>query len=274
MANDIVTYEINGDEIKLSPSIVQQFVTKGNGEISQVEAVNFMQLCRFTKLNPFLNEVYLIKFGDSPAQMITAKEALAKRASRQPDYEGITSGLVTVDKNGNVNRREGQILYPGEQLLGAWAKVIREKFAYPIYVEVAFSEYDTGKFNWKKMPANMIDKVAQAKALRQAYPDELGGMYIEEEPSIDELKDVTADKNGDPVTFEHTTEYTEPTDTIEDKIKSLKKYIKENHSDFKTIKSIEEHIGNKLGVDYKDLKELKILSELLLIEKEIIPNEG
>lgn len=191
-------YQAGGNEVKLSPNIVQQFITKGNGNITREEAINFMQLCKYAELNPFLNEAYLIKFGNQPAQMVTSKEALLKRANRQVDYKGMTSGIVVIAGE-EVKHKEGQLLYPNEKLLGGWAKVKRGDFEDPIYVEVAFEEYNTGKSTWAKMPANMINKVAEAAALRKAYPEQLGAMYTEEEPSINELetagvKDVTNKK--------------------------------------------------------------------------------
>lgn len=181
-------YQAGGNEVKLSPNIVQQFITKGNGKITKEEAINFMQLCRYAELNPFLNEAYLIKFGSQPAQMVTSKEALLKRANRQTDYKGMTSGIVVISGD-EVKQKEGQLLYPNEKLLGGWARVKRGDFDDPIYVEVAFEEYNTGKSTWAKMPANMINKVAEAAALRKAYPEQLGALYTEEEPSAHDLKE-------------------------------------------------------------------------------------
>lgn len=186
--NQEVSYTSGGQEITLTPSVVAQFVTKGNGQISMVEAVNFMNLCKYSGLNPFLNEAYLIKFGSQPAQMVVSKEVVLKRASRESTYEGMTSGIITVDQENKVHHRKGQLVYPGEKLFGAWAEVYRSDYKNPIYSEVSLSEYNTGKSTWKKMPSNMINKVAQNKALREAYPDQLGAMYTEEEPTPDELQ--------------------------------------------------------------------------------------
>jgi phage recombination protein Bet len=94
MTTQMVTYKANNQEIKLSEGIVQQFVTKGNGQISQQEAVNFIQLCRYAELNPFLNEAYLIKFGTQPAQMVVGKETYMKRANRNQNFDGYEAGIV------------------------------------------------------------------------------------------------------------------------------------------------------------------------------------
>ena len=40
--------------------------------------------------------------------------------------------------------------------------------------------------NWQKMPATMIRKVALVQALREAIPEEFGGLYSPEEMPIDD----------------------------------------------------------------------------------------
>lgn len=183
-----MVYNAGGQEVKLSPSIVQQFIIKGQASITQEEAVNFMQLCKYSELNPFLNEAYLIKYGSSPAQMVVSKEAIMKRANRQPDYNGFKAGVI-IEKDGELVYRTGQFATKQETLLGGWAKVYRKGIDMPFEIEVSLSEYNTGKSMWAKMPANMIRKVALVNALREAYPEALGAMYSEDEPTPAELKE-------------------------------------------------------------------------------------
>lgn len=175
-----VEFEVNNEIVALSPSIVQQFVTKGNDKISKEEAVNFMMLCKYAKLNPFLNEAYLIKFDGTPAQMIVSKEAFLKRAQRHPKFNGYKAGIVVL-RNENIVKKDGQTLYPNEQLLAGWAEVYRKDIDYPVYVEVSLQEYSTGKSTWRTKPATMIRKVALVNALRETFPEDLGAMYTEEE---------------------------------------------------------------------------------------------
>lgn len=175
-----VEFEVNNEIVALSPSIVQQFVTKGNDKISKEEAVNFMMLCKYAKLNPFLNEAYLIKFEGTPAQMIVSKEAFLKRAQRHPKFNGYKAGIVVL-RNEDIVKKDGQTLYPNEQLLAGWAEVYRKDIDYPVYVEVSLQEYSTGKSTWRTKPATMIRKVALVNALRETFPEDLGAMYTEEE---------------------------------------------------------------------------------------------
>lgn len=51
----------------------------------------------------------------------------------------------------------------------------------PFSAKVRLSEYNTGYNNWKTMPETMIAKVAEAHALRKAFPQELSGIYTDDE---------------------------------------------------------------------------------------------
>ncbi|HJG95079.1 MAG TPA: phage recombination protein Bet [Enterococcus faecalis] len=201
MANEL-TYTAGGQEIKLSPDSVSQFVTKGNGKITREEAYNFIQLCRYAELNPFLNEAYIVKFGNQPAQMITGKEAFMKRAERQKSYNGFKAGIVVFNSKGEIEEREGTIIIDGkEQLLGGWAIVFRKDRDNEYKVTINFDEFAKRKSNgelqstWQSMPANMIRKSALVNALREAYPDQLGAMYTEDEPNLTEVQAVKEEKN-------------------------------------------------------------------------------
>ena len=201
MANEL-TYTAGGQEVKLSPDSVSQFVTKGNGKITREEAYNFIQLCRYAELNPFLNEAYIVKFGNQPAQMITGKEAFMKRAERQKSYNGFKAGIVVFNGKGEIEEREGTIIIDGkEQLLGGWAIVYRKDRDNEYKVTINFDEFAKRKNNgelqstWQSMPANMIRKSALVNALREAYPDQLGAMYTEDEPNLTEVQAVKEEKN-------------------------------------------------------------------------------
>ena len=79
------------------------------------------------------------------------------------------------------------MMLPGEKLVGGWCRVCIEGYDAPMYDEVSFAEYNTGKSNWVKIPATMIRKVAICHALREAFPEDLGGLYGSEE--MDQARD-------------------------------------------------------------------------------------
>lgn len=148
----------------------------------QKEVSLFLQLCKSQRLNPFVKDAYLVKYGSNPAQMITNYQVFNRRACRNENYAGIENGVVVL-RNGEIVHKDGSAVYKaaGETLLGGWAKVYFKDNRKPAYAEVALDDYSTGKSNWSKMPGVMIEKCAKAAAWRLAFPDDFQGMYVSEE---------------------------------------------------------------------------------------------
>lgn len=171
-----------GRNVEITPEDVKRHLC-ANANDSEVAL--FLELCKAQRLNPFIKDAYLVKYGNAPASIITGKEVFTKRANANPNFEGMEHGVVFMRKGPQgvtVDKREGAAVYKaaGETLLGGWARVF-VKGKKPFYCELALEEYSTGKSNWAKMPAVMIDKCAQVAALRLAFPDQFQGLYAAEE---------------------------------------------------------------------------------------------
>ena len=171
-----------GRNVQITPEDVKRHLCN-NANDSEVAL--FLELCKAQRLNPFIKDAYLVKYGNGPASIITGKEVFTKRANANPNFEGMEHGVVFMRKDARgvtVDKREGAAVYKaaGETLLGGWARVY-VKGKKPFYCELALEEYSTGKSNWAKMPAVMIDKCAQVAALRLAFPDQFQGLYAAEE---------------------------------------------------------------------------------------------
>ena len=223
----VVNYQLpSGENMSLDAQTVKSYLVNGQGHLSDQEVMMFMNLCKFQKLNPFLKECYCIKYSDNdPATIVTGKEAFLKRAESHPDYRGKEDGVIVVDKAGNVVERKGALVLPSDKLVGGWAKVYRKGYEKPIEVAVSLEEYIGKKKdgspnqNWAGRPATMIRKVAIVQALREAFPQNLGGMYTEEEvdagktePAIDVEKvyDINeAEEPRDAIIVEATVEPTQ-----------------------------------------------------------------
>ncbi len=173
------TYEVNGETVKLSPSIIKKYLVRGNKEVNDQEIMMFLSLCKYQKLNPFLNEAYLVKFGGD-AQIIVGKEAFMKRAESNAKYKGIEAGII-VERNNELHEIEGAVKLKNDVLIGGWAKVYRADRDIPVVSKVSVEEYDKKQSTWKQMPLTMIRKTAIVNALREAFPENLGAMYTEEE---------------------------------------------------------------------------------------------
>lgn len=178
--NKPVVYEVNGQEVKLTGGMVKSYLTRGNDSVSEQEIVMFINLCKYQKLNPFLNEAYLVKFKGAPAQLITSKEAYMKRAFEHPKFDGMRAGII-VQRGEQTLELEGSFSLPGDQLLGGWAEVYVKEKKHPYVTKINLEEFDKGQSTWKKMPKTMIRKTALVQALREAFPDKLGAMYTDEE---------------------------------------------------------------------------------------------
>lgn len=181
--NKPVVYEVNGQEVKLTGTMVKNYLTRGNDDVTEQELVMFINLCKYQKLNPFLNEAYLVKFKGAPAQIITSKEAYMKRAFEHPKFEGIRAGIIVQRGEGTLEL-EGSFSLPGDVLLGGWAEVYVQDKRFPYVTKINVDEFTKGQATWKNMPKTMIRKTAMVQALREAFPDKLGAMYTDDEPII------------------------------------------------------------------------------------------
>lgn len=187
-----ITYQVAGQDVTLSYQIVRDFLTKGSGNVSDQDLTQFISICKYNQLNPFLNEAYLVKFGTTPAQMIVSKEALMKRAEACENYDGIEGGVIVV-RDGEVLELHGCFKLDSDKLVGGWAKVYRKDRKYPFVARVCLDEYDKKQSVWNEKKSTMISKVAKVQALREAFPAQLGAMYTAEERGIQDIpyEDVT-----------------------------------------------------------------------------------
>jgi phage recombination protein Bet len=181
-------FNVNGEEVKLTGSIVKTYLTRGDDTVSDQEVVMFINLCKYQKLNPFLNEAFLVKFKGSPAQVITAKEAYMKKAERNEDFEGFKAGLI-VQRDNEIMEIEGSFALKTDIVLGGWAEVYKKNRKFPYVAKVSLEEYNKGKSTWAQKPKTMIRKTAIVQALREAFPEDLGDLYTEEEQGVP-IKDV------------------------------------------------------------------------------------
>lgn len=184
----VVKYDAGGVEIKLDPETVKNYLVRGNGNVTDQEVLFFIRTCQAQKLNPLVyGEVYLIKFGSDPAQLVIGKETYMKRAFKNPNYNGMKSGIV-VQRGDSIVQKEGTCLYPSEVLLGGWCRVFHELNGKDVetFKEVSLGEYQKMKdgrpmANWGSKPCTMIEKVAVSQAVRAAFPDDYQGLYTAEE---------------------------------------------------------------------------------------------
>lgn len=219
MSNELtVTYKVDDQEIKLTPKIVQDYLVGTTAQITMPEFKLFTELCKVRKLNPFLREAYLIKYSNNqPASIVVGKDAILKRAVLNPHYNGMKSGIIVLNDKGELTERKGTFKLDNEQLVGGWAEVFRKDWENSIYCSVSLSEAIQKKgngepnSNWSKQPATMIEKVAKVRALREAFVEDLSGMYEAEEMNVELPKGEVEQ----PIVVEETEKKNDPFDILD-----------------------------------------------------------
>lgn len=192
----VVEYQVNGANVRLSPNIVRNYLTNGDGDVTDQEVAMFINLCKYQGLNPLIKDAYLIKYGNQAATIVTSKDAIMKRAMRNEKYAGHQAGVIVLNKDtGEMEYRTGAFTLPGEHLIGGWARTYVKGYDVPIESAVSFDEYagrkNDGSLNkmWASKPGVMIRKVALVTSLREAFPEQLQGMHASEE--FGEIEDTT-----------------------------------------------------------------------------------
>ncbi|MCP4989371.1 MAG: phage recombination protein Bet [Colwellia sp.] len=166
--NSITKYVTDHGNVELSPEIIKSYLVPPDSKITEQEIGFFLQMCKFQKLNPFMKEIYIVKYGNFPAAFIVAKDTFLRRAKKNETYKGHTVGISEDGKT-------------------AFAEVYVDGFEVPIRCEVDYDEYvaknSKGEVNkmWTEKPRTMLKKVALVQTLREAFPQDLCGLYERDE---------------------------------------------------------------------------------------------
>jgi len=182
------------DKVKLSVKIVQQYIaipTRSKATCSERDAVRFMALCVARRLSPFEGDCFLQGYDtvNGPSfELITAYQALIKRAEIHPRFDGLKSGVIVRDnKEGPLKDLVGDFYLDEQELLGGWAYLKLKDISIPMEDRVKLKTFqkvnDQGQpqARWKIDPGGMIVKCAEASCLRRAFPTMCGGLYLRQE---------------------------------------------------------------------------------------------
>ena len=128
------------------------------------EFKKLLYLSQVWQLDPMLREIWLVKFGNSPAQIYAGRDGFLKIAHRSGHFDGMKT-VVNFDEEGHP--------------VSATCTVWRNDMSHPFESNVLFAEYTTNQNLWKTKPSVMIGKVAESVALRKAFS--VAGLYSPEE---------------------------------------------------------------------------------------------
>jgi len=140
----------------------------------------FMEISRFSRLNPFIGQIRPVKRWNSDL----GREAMVIQV-------GIDGYRSMASRTGELAGIEDALFDSEDEPQPKWAKVTVYRWSHgekiPYTATARWSEYVQMKKGgvpnsmWCRMPYLMLAKCAEALALRKAFPDELAGVYTEEE---------------------------------------------------------------------------------------------
>ena len=164
----------------------------GISEVSNADLAVFLHVCKRTGLDPFARQIHMIERRQ--------KDRNGNWRSKWTIQTGI-DGLRLIGRRA-ANERGEEISTPAPQWAhedGTWRDMWVKAWGYPLAARVTvrrggaeftavamFEEYaqrSNGDLTamWKNRPAGMIAKCAEALALRQAFPQDLAGLYSDDE---------------------------------------------------------------------------------------------
>jgi phage recombination protein Bet len=167
------------DDQQALAEIKQVFAPK----LTELEFNMFIGMGRATGLNPFLREIWAVKYNGD-AQIFIGRDGYRKAAQAHPEYDYHQVDAVYENDKFKVVNGEPEHSYSLSNrghLVGAYCTAKRRSGSRPVYVFVELREYTTGRSTWKDKPATMIKKVAESQCLRSCFQDLFGGTYGQEE---------------------------------------------------------------------------------------------
>lgn len=249
MSKELSIIEFNNDQIKLIQSQVAPQATEN-------ELALFLYQAKRTGLDPLTRQIYCIHRNIKTPEgnwikkmtIQTSIDGFRVIAERSGDYAGQDEPIFIEDNTGLVSckitvyRFRGETRYPAAVGVAYWSEYFQaDKVGAPSGL-------------WKKMPHCMLAKVAEALALRKAYPQDLSGLYTSDEMSQSDLE-ANNQEEAKSKFFKKDAEKIEI--SAEEKREAAEIYFKKTKADFEGCGSLSE----LEAMEKKETKGLKALAK-------------
>src|SRR3990167_1957882 len=146
------------------------------------DVIQFIYVCFRTGLDPIVGQIYAVhrwnnKLGDFQMTIQAGIDGMRLAAQRNGNYAGQDDAIFEpLDENTKAPRKASVTIY----------KIVKSHKV-PFTATARWGEYaqimSDGKLMgmWEKMPYNQLSKCAESLALRKGFPNELSGIYSEDE---------------------------------------------------------------------------------------------
>ncbi len=178
--DDSITSKYSESQIEVISRTIAPGLTKDELEI-------FLHNCVRTGLCPFSKQIYAIK-----------------RGGKMCIQTGIDGFRVIAERSGKyAPGKDTEFIYNDKGFLQG-AKVYVKKMTtdgtwHDISAIALMQEYNANQGLWKKMAHVMIEKCAESRALRRAFPSDLSGLYTKDEMSQAESEDIAVEAIKEPL---------------------------------------------------------------------------
>jgi phage recombination protein Bet len=137
-------------------------------DASDGELMFFVLYCKQHALDPYCKQAYLLKTKQGP-HVCLGIDAMRIRAAQSGEYAGQDEPIFEVEEKGGLLTC----------LITVYRFVQGQRVPFP--GKVWWAESRGGTPIWNQRPRGMLEKCAEAKALRKGFPERCAGFYVPEE---------------------------------------------------------------------------------------------
>lgn len=177
----------------------------GLATASRGDLAFFLHQAQRTGLDPFARQIYMIERGGR-FNIQTSIDGFRIIAQRSGEYAG-QAGPFWCGEDGDWK----DVWLKSTPPFAARVGVYRTNWNEPLWAVAKWDSYAQQSPIWKKMPDLMLAKCAEALALRKAFPNDLSGIYTDDE--MNQADSVVVEEKPKPKKVE-IAQQTEPEKTI------------------------------------------------------------